>query len=121
MRRDPSAQFRVVIDFGADPGRLDELTRAVFDEVARLKRDGPTPDELAKVREEMRRENEVSVRENSWWAMQLVNYDQLGWDLRTITDAPDAAAPLTRDLVRDAARRFLTENSYIQVSLVPER
>jgi zinc protease len=121
MRRDPSPQYRVAVDFGAEPGRLDELTRAVFDEIARLKRDGPTPVELQKVREEMRREKELNLRDNSWWAMQLVSYDQMGWDLRSIPDPPDAAAPLTRELVRDAARRYLTESSYVQVSLVPER
>jgi zinc protease len=119
--RDPAAQFRVTVDFGAAPARLDELTHVVFDEIAKLKRDGPTDLELDKVREELRREREVSLRDNGWWATQVVTYDRLGWDLDDIVRSPESETPITRDLVRDAARRYLTENSYVQVSLLPER
>ncbi|MDB4949885.1 MAG: peptidase domain protein [Gemmatimonadetes bacterium] len=120
-QRDPAPMYRVSIDFGADPGRLDELTRVVFQQIELLKRDGPTPQELDKVREEMRREKEISLRDNGWWTMQLVSYDRLGWDLRSITDAADAPAPVTAELVRQAARRYLDPQSYVQVSLLPER
>jgi zinc protease len=120
-QRDPWPQYRVTVDFGAAPDRLAELTRVVFGEIAALKRDGPTPQELAKVREGMRREKEINLRDNGWWAMQLVTYDRLGWDLRGIVDSADATAPLTAELVRDAARRYLDPQNYVQVSLVPER
>ncbi|HET6764184.1 MAG TPA: insulinase family protein, partial [Longimicrobiaceae bacterium] len=121
MVRDPWAHYRVTVDFGTDPGRLEELTRAVFREIALIKREGPTALEVSKVREEMRRERETSLRENGWWATQVINYDRMGWDLDAIVDAADAAAPVTLESVRDAARRYLPEDSYVQVSLLPER
>jgi zinc protease len=120
-QRDPWPQFRVTVDFGAAPERLGELTHVMFDEVAALKRDGPTPEELAKVREEMRREKEIDLRDNGWWAMQLVSYDRLGWDLRGIVEPADSVVPITRELIRDAARRYLDPQNYVQVSLMPEK
>jgi zinc protease len=119
-QQEPYEGYRFVIDFGSDPERLDELTRAVFAEVERLKRDGPTPLELQKVREEQRREKEVNLRDNNYWAAQLVAYDRFGWDPAQIAAPAGAIVPLTNENIRAAAREYLNVNRYVQVSLLPE-
>lgn len=116
---DPVQEFRFTIDFGADPQRLDELTRAVFAEIDSVKATGPTADELQKVRETQRRETEINQRENNWWLGALISYGIYGWDPRLIPSQP-LSLTLTPAELRDAARRFLDASRYVQVSLVPE-
>jgi zinc protease len=117
--RDPEPRYRFAVDFGAAPERLDELVRVVFSEIASLGRAGPTQDELAKVREEQRRQRELDLRDNNWWLMQLLAYDNNGWDLAGIAAPADPGA-VTAERIRDAARLYLDPQRYVQVSLVPE-
>ncbi|HEU4562107.1 MAG TPA: insulinase family protein [Longimicrobium sp.] len=117
--KQPVEEFRFSISFGADPERLEELTRVVFAEIDSIKASGPTADELQKAREAQRREREVQIRENNWWMSALVGYDINGWDPRQIPDAPLSQALTATDL-RDAARRYLDTSRYIRVSLYPE-
>lgn len=119
-QREPNPEYRFIVDFSAAPARLDELSRALFAELERVKRDGITEEELAKVREQQRRERETQVRENDFWMTQLVQYDLSGWDLSLIT-APPLSQSFTPQDVRDAARSYLNANRYVQVSLVPEK
>lgn len=118
---EPAPRYRFLVDFGSAPERLDELTRVVFAEIERLKTEGPTPAELAKVAEAQRRKREIDVRENHWWLMQMMSHDRLRWELGGI-GAPSAAASaaLSAPRVQAAARRYLDTSRYVQVSLVPE-
>jgi len=118
--RDPVPQYRFAVDFGAAPERLDELVRGVFAEIDSVKAHGVRPEDLQKVREAQRREREVSLRDNSYWASALMTYDQYGWDPRQIPATP-LSQSITSDELRDAARRFLDTGRYVQVSLYPEQ
>jgi zinc protease len=118
--RDPAPQYRFAVDFGAAPERLDELVRGVFAEIDSVKARGVRPEDLRKVREAQRREREVSLRDNGYWAGALLAYDEYGWDPRQIPAAP-LSQSFTSDDLRDAARRFLDTGRYVQVSLFPEQ
>jgi zinc protease len=117
--RDPRARYRFVVDFETDPARLDEMTAAVFAEIAAVQADGVAEDVVVRVREGQRRSREVALRDNGVWLGQLMTYDRYGWDPRLIPGPPPAAG-LTAEDVRAAARRFLDTTRYVQVSLVPE-
>jgi zinc protease len=119
-RREPRPEFRFVVDFSAAPDRLDELSRALFAELEAVKRNGVTEEDLAKVREQHRRDREMQLRENDFWMSQMVQYDAGGWDLAGIA-APPLSQNFTPTDLRDAARRFLDTGRYVQVSLFPER
>ena len=118
--QDPVAGYRVSIEFGSDPARVEELSRVVFAEIDSLMAAGPSAADLQKVREGQRREREVNVRDNGWWMGALIAYDRYGWDMRQIPQPPLSQAFTAAD-VRDAARRFLDVTRYVQVSLYPER
>jgi zinc protease len=118
--RDPRPTYSVSIGFGTSPERVEELTRVVFAQIDSLKRTGPTPGELQKVREAERRSRETEMRDNSFWISQMMSYTNNGWDLREIPAGGDRTARLTPEAVRDAARRYLDTANYVQVSLLPE-
>jgi zinc protease len=99
---------------------VEELTRVVFAQIDSLKRTGPTPAELQKVREAERRSRETEMRDNAFWISQMMSYTNNGWDLREIPAGGDRTARLTPEAVRDAARRYLDTANYVQVSLLPE-
>lgn len=119
--RDPIPRFQFSIAFGSDPGRVDELVEAVFAEVARLTSEGPSADDVAKVREMQFRSREVELRQNQFWLAQLINHSQYGWRLEDIATSQGRFDAIRPDLIREAARTYLDMENYILVSLLPEQ
>jgi zinc protease len=119
--REPVPQYSLTISFGADPNRLDELTKTVFEQIDKLKREGPTADELARVKETQRREWETNLKRNGYWVGQIVARDRAGEPIADVLSFPDRLAGATTGMLQDAARRYLRADNYVRVSLLPER
>jgi zinc protease len=119
--RDPVPQYQFAIGFSADPARLDEVVQALFAEIEKMKADGPTQPDLAKVVETQFRSRETQLRENSFWATQFLIYDQYGWDIGEIPATSTRSQALDEDTMRAAARRYLDTFNYVRVTLLPER
>ena len=116
----PDQEFQVGIDFGCDPARVEELTKAVFREIAWM-RDG-TIDEvyLTKERETLRRGREVAVRENSFWLSSIASSLMIGEDPAEALSFNNRVRALDAEKVRRAARSYFTPARYVQVVLSPE-
>jgi zinc protease len=117
---EPHPQYQVTIGFGANPTRIDELTRVVFQQIDSLQRVAPTPEEIQKVREMEIRSRETDLRTNHFWVLQMMSYDRSGWDLRDILNFPRWAQALQPEALRSAAIRYLRPANYVQLSLMPE-
>jgi zinc protease len=118
--RDPRQEFQFTIDFGSAPERADTLRAAVFRELEKIKRDGPTADEIEKVGEMQRRAEETEIKQNGFWLNALASSARFGQDPRLILRRSELRASLTPALVRDIARKYLDESRYVQVRLLPE-
>ena len=118
--RDPRPEYQFSIDFGSAPDRVDTLRAAVFRELERIKRDGPTAEEIEKVREIQRRGEETEVKQNGFWLNALASAARYGQDPRLILRRSELRASLTPALVRDIARKYVNESRYVQVRLLPE-
>ena len=118
--RDPHPEYQFSVDFGSSPERVDTLRSAVFSEIERLKRDGPTAEEIEKVREIQRRGEETEVRQNGFWLNALASAARYDQDPKMILRRSELRAKLTPALVRDIARKYLNESRYVQVRLLPE-
>lgn len=117
----PREEFRVGIQLGADPNRIDELSRAIFEEIGRLQRAGPGKGEVEEVRKAESRDYETSSRQNGWWLSQLTERYKLGEDPAEVLRIPDAIAHITKEAVREAARKYFNTERYVQVTLYPEK
>ena len=92
----------VVIQFGSAPENVETLTKAVFTEVERLKAQGPTADDVNKVKEMEKRDLETNARQNQYWLGSMQTVHMYGWD-PTRHPAPAAAGrqPDPRNPSRD--------------------
>ena len=63
----PKERYRIDISFGGDPGRIEELTEAAFQQIDSIKTVGTTNKYLTKVKETQRRERETDLKENKFW------------------------------------------------------
>ena len=115
----PDEEYAVMIQFGSDPERAEELGAVVFAEIERLKAEGPDAETVTKVREQQRRSKETSLQQNGYWLGQLSSYDTRGWDLRLIP-LYDRIEGWTAEQVQQAAIRYLRTDQYMKFVLLPE-
>ena len=118
--REPVPQYSITISFGADPGRLESLTKTVFEQIDKLKREGPTADELASVKETQRREWETNLKRNAYWAGQIAGRDRAGEPIADVLTFPQRLDTATAAMLRTAAQRYLRADNYVRVSLYPQ-
>ena len=116
----PDQEYRVSISFGSAPERADELSAVAFEEIERIKAEGPDPETVAKVREAQRRAKETNLRENRYWLGQLASHERLGIDLREIPSY-ELIESWTAEQVQQAAVRYLRTDRYAKFVLLPEQ
>lgn len=121
VTREPTPQYAVNISFGADPQRLEALTKTVFEQIEKIKREPPTADELAKVKETQKREWETSIKRNAYWVAQIAARDRAGESIADVLTFPQRLETATPAMIQSAAQRFLRTDNYVRVSLYPER
>jgi len=115
----PDEEYNVTINFGSMPERAEELAAVVFEEIERIKIDGPDAETVDKVRELQRRSTETNLRENGYWLGRIQGMDQQGRDLALIPSY-DPIEGWTAEQVQEAAVRYLREDRYAKFVLYPE-
>lgn len=116
----PDGQFTLSIFFGCDPARVEELTQAVFDDIAQIQHDLNLTSYLDRIKAQHLRSREVSLETNGFWLDQIQHYfDNTDEDYLDIYRYEMLVDELTAEDIREAARSLLSER-YVQVTLLPE-
>ncbi|HVZ20252.1 MAG TPA: insulinase family protein [Vicinamibacterales bacterium] len=117
----PHPEYMLSIAFGSDPARADALSARVFEEIAKLKLDGPTPKELSDTKETLLRDFEAGSRQNGYLLTQIVGRYQTGEDVDSFFQIGDTYRALTVADIQNAAKEYLNTQRYVKVVLVPEK
>jgi zinc protease len=117
----PREEFRMSIDLGTDPARIDEMSEAIFREIKALRKKGPTAKEVEEIKLAESRDFETSSRQNGWWLSQISERYRVGEDPAGIVRLPESFGLLTQASVKAAARAYFDLTRYVQVTLYPEK
>ena len=115
----PDSEYLLYVLYGSDPARVEELAAEVAMEVAWL-RGGGEQSYLDTAKEQLRTSREEQLRENGFWLEQIGAALQRGEPLDEITRFGERLEALTLEDVAAAARRYLLDDRYIRVVLLPE-
>jgi zinc protease len=116
----PEPRFNVMIEFGCDPERTEELVATLLREIERLKAEGPTDSEVADAREALMVAYQTDMAQNSRLADRLLERYQRSEDALGFFNLPAEYQKLGTLGVQDAARRCLDTGNYVRVTLFPE-
>jgi zinc protease len=118
--RIPVPTYTMSIGFGCDPKRLDELVGRVMQEIEKLKAEGPTEKQVADERAALQRDFETSSKQNGYLLNQLMAKYQVGEDPAGIWALPELYQKVDFAMIQQAARKYLSGENRVQVTLVPE-
>lgn len=116
----PQRSFMVEILFGCQPGREQELTDAIIDEVENLRKNLVDQSYITKLQEAYRRSKETALKTNSYWATMAGSAVLRDFSTTAIADAATIPSMVTPQAMRQLAQRYLDPNNYVVVFLEPE-
>ncbi len=110
----------MVIRFGSSPENVDKLVAASMAEIERLKKEGPSVEDVNKVKELERRDLETNAKQNSYWLGSMQTVHMLGWDVIGITRRLDRTEKLSPEILQGMFRKYFPLDRYTLVTLKPE-
>jgi len=116
----PIESYSFRISFPCGPENVDELTKAVFAEIDKIKENGVTDEDLQKVKETQRRNREEDLKKNRYWLGQIGGYYYNGMDLDTFYESEELTNGVTSKDLQDAANKYIKMDNYVKVVLMPE-
>jgi zinc protease len=117
----PRQEYMFRISFGCNPERTDELIKVIFREIENLKANGPSEKQVNDTRQALLRDNETSMKQNSYLLSQIAYRYQLHEDPNRLVEIPKYYQALSAKTIWDAARTYLSAKNYVQVTLFPEK
>jgi zinc protease len=114
----PEERYRVALEFDAAPERIGELNVAMMRVVDSLRSNGVSAAEAARAATVQRRQLETRLEDDNYWMATIGTYIRLGIPLDAIP-APYGDHTVTPDEVQAAARRYMPEDAYFHLTLVP--
>lgn len=119
MDKYPYEGYTVTITFDCDPGNVDKLKGIVYEEIEKLKTEGPTDKDLHGVKENKIKVHQENLRQNNYWLNIMKNKDYYQSDPNNYMDYDEYVNQMTRESMKAAAQKFFGEN-IVEVVLLPQ-
>ena len=118
----PLDRYTMMISFGSDPERVEELTGTLFAEIESLKESGPEADELSDTQQAMLRTYETSMEQNNFWLTMLSVSYRFGENpgAAALLSQPEAIEALTTADIQAGVQEYFNVDNYVHVTLMPE-
>lgn len=115
----PVGNFSFSIGFPCSPDMVDKLIEAAWEEVRKIQENGPTDEDLNKVKEKRRISLEENLKRNNYWLGQLsaVRTYNLSWE--ALLDGQKAIESMTKERIQKAAKEFLTKENLLEIKKFP--
>lgn len=118
----PEPNYRITISFNSEPARTQELIATAKQVIDTLQNQAVDEEILQKVKETQRQSRIKSLKENGFWLGQVSTRLKYGIGLEGIL--MERYEPYIEGLaagdIQEAAQRYLREDNFIQVVLMPE-
>ncbi len=121
LNRWPQGHYANNIAFGCNPGKAHELIAAALATVEELKTQGPSQDNLDKIKENNLRNYERSLKENTFWLNNLAYAAQNQLPFTRILTFPQRVAALTPARIQQAAQKYFSGDNLLTATLFPEQ
>lgn len=119
MDKYPYENYSVNITFDCDPQNTGKLKDIVYQEIEKLKTEGPAEKDLHGVIENKLKVHQENLRQNGYWLGVIKNKDFYQADLTEYLDYDVYVNKMTRESLKAAAQQFFG-NNVIEAVLLPE-
>ena len=117
----PNQIYSITITFGSAPDRTENLFKRVFEEIEKLKNDGPTDQQVNDEKEALIRDFQTNSKLNNFLLAQISARYENSEDPAGVWLIPDYYQKIDKAMIQQAAKTYLNANRYVEVMLFPEK
>jgi len=121
LNKYPYGNYSLGVSLPCGPENVEKLIKATLAEIDKIKNSGPSEADLNKVKETWKQQYLVNIKENSFWARQLLLSLELKTDPAGVLAYEKKIAALTPADLKDAAQKYLDMKNYVVITLNPEK
>jgi zinc protease len=110
MGKYPYENYSVIIYFDCDPANTGKLKDIVYQEIEKLKTEGPTEKDLHGVKENKLKVHQENLRQNDYWLNIIKNKDFYQTDMDEYLEYEEYVNKMTRESMKAAAQQFFGGN-----------
>jgi Predicted Zn-dependent peptidases len=114
----PTESAILYMTFDTDPEKQERLIAIIYDEVNDLVANGPRPESIKKIQENMLKKYDENLRENGWWQSVLTSYIYSG--INQIRDYKNVVNALTPELIQETLKQIVVQKNIVEVVMNPE-
>jgi len=120
---EPKENYVINISFNSDPDNTQNLIDAAFEVINKLQTEGPDDEVMTKVTETQKQSKVKNLKENRYWLnkMRAIVQDNLDFSEIKMETLENRISKLTKDVVKQAAIKYLNNNNMIQIEMYPEK
>ncbi|MDW7695507.1 insulinase family protein [Flammeovirgaceae bacterium SG7u.111] len=116
----PVGSYMLNISFPCGPDNVEKLTEAALDELKKLREEGPSEEDLVKIKETQKLEMKENLKQNRFWLSTLRNSYMYDRDYTEIEDYEERIDKLTAEDLKKVAAKYFTLDNYAKMVLIPE-
>jgi zinc protease len=117
----PRGQYKITIQFGCNPTRVDELVGEVLKQIDTLTSKPIENTYVERVHNILKNELETNMKENNYWMAKLQDAFWNDIDPATILEGANLIDSFTPNDAFEAAKQYFDLKNYVQVVLYPEK
>ena len=118
----PYNSYSLSISFTCAPENAQDLIDAAKGEIKKMQENGPSEEDINKVKEARRRDLEKNIKENRWWlsGLQKVYYEDLDINKLTEKVMSERIEALNSKDLQSTAKKYCDFNNMISIVMEPE-
>ena len=113
----PVSEAVLMMQFDTDPDKQAKLMGIIHSEVDEIVANGPKPEDLQKVKENMLKKYSEDIAENSWWKSAIVRYYQDNINL--VDDYKPSIEALNAESIQQTLKQIINQGNIIEVVMKP--
>ncbi len=116
----PYENYTFRIGFPCGPENVDELVKATFEQIEKIKAEGVSEEDINKLKETQKRQRKEDLKKNDYWLNSLYTYYFNESDVNSFYDYDKQIEELTAQALQNTAKQYLDKDNYIKIILMPE-
>ena len=111
----PYGWYNFTISFPCGPENVNKLKTAALAEVQKIIENGPTDEDLAKVKEAQILEHKEDIKENKFWLSLIKDVDYESKNPSEVFEFENKVTNLTKEDIQNVAKKYLTKGAIIGI------
>ncbi|MGB3107718.1 M16 family metallopeptidase [Sphingobacterium siyangense] len=116
----PDARYTLTVAFSCSVANADKLAQYSIEEIEKLKKEGPSAENLDKFKANDKLNYESALKTNDFWSNYLYSNLYNGDDMHRIFQRSALRDHLNPAAVKEVAQRFINDNNVIKIVQLPE-